>query len=231
MQSLSFFLSFLHFYSKQLSASLEKKRIVRYTEGMKEKMYPARGCAAAYLAGGMSRRMGRDKAMLAWGDEPLLTRLARRFSCFDEQLLSTNNPFLTLPGVQSVPDIRPGCGPLGGIHAVLHTCRAQRVFFLPCDMPYMTADIAFALLDALADGDACAAVVDGRVQPLAAVYAKSALPAIDARIARGDFRLQALLCELDCRKLPLRGAQSRRAFFNVNTPEDWAALPPPSEEE
>ncbi len=174
--------------------------------------------------------MGRDKAKLVWGDEPLLVRLVRRFSCFDELLLSANDPALALPGVQRVPDLRPGCGPLGGIQAVLHVCRAHRVFFLPCDMPYMTVDIALALLGAAGDGDACAAVLDGCVQPLAAVYAKSALPAVERQIARGDFRLRSLLDALDCRTAPLNAAQGR-AFLNVNTPQDWAALSPPTEEE
>lgn len=184
---------------------------------------PPRSCAAAFLAGGLSRRMGRDKAALVLQGEPLLVRAAQRFSCFGERLLSANAPSLSLPGVRTVPDRYPRCGPMGGIHAVLRVCRAQRVFFLPCDMPFMTPDIAIALLDAAGDGDACAALLDGKIQPLPAVYAKSALPAIERRIARGDFRLHALLEELDCRTLALDGAQSRRAFFNVNTPEDWAS--------
>ncbi len=182
------------------------------------------GTAVAFLAGGASSRMGTPKAMLEINGETFLARLARTFTGFDERLLSANDSAITAPGLRRIVDIRPGLGPIGGLYSVLRSCRSERVLFIPCDMPLLTMDIALRLLRTLGDGDACIAEVGGAAEPLGAVYAKSALPAMEACIAARSYRLRTMLAMLDCRRVAFDDEQSRMAFSNINTPEELQNL-------
>ena len=97
----------------------------------------------AVLAGGQSRRMGRDKAMLDWDGRSLLMRAVKVLeSVFDEVLVVAprDRGYEDL-GVQVVPDIRPGLGPLGGLHTALVHGRGKPLFILACDMPHVTDDL------------------------------------------------------------------------------------------
>lgn len=84
---------------------------------------------AALFAGGASRRMGTDKALLPWRGSTLVRYLAGELGFFSEKLLSAQQPSL-LPGAdwRLVPDLRPGCGPLAALESVLTTMRAGRGF-------------------------------------------------------------------------------------------------------
>ncbi len=182
------------------------------------------GTAAGFLAGGGSGRMGRPKALLTLGGETFLQRQARLFACADERLLSSNDPCIALPGVPAVPDKYPGLGPLAGLCALLEHCRSARLAVVPCDLPCMEPAIVERLLEAMGGADFCGAVVGGRRQPLGAVYSRRALPALQRALERGGRRLTAALDGLQTRWLPMDDEAARRAFFNVNTPEDLKRL-------
>ena len=91
--------------------------------------------SAVILAGGKSRRMGRNKALLEFDGETLIQRLYRLLDDdFDEVLVSANDPetygFLDAP---LVPDIYEGGGCLAGLHAGLLSARGESCFFAACE--------------------------------------------------------------------------------------------------
>lgn len=180
--------------------------------------------AAGFLAGGDSQRMGRPKALLALGGETFLQRQARLFSCADEHLLSSNDPRVALPGVPAIADARPGFGPLAGLCALLERCKSARLAVIPCDLPLMDPAVVQRLLEAMGDADFCGATVGGRHQPLGAVYSRRALPSLRRALGCGSRRLTAALGGLQVRWIPMDDEAARRAFFNVNTPEDLKRL-------
>jgi len=70
--------------------------------------------AGIVLAGGLSSRMGQDKALLRWQGRSLLAHMCALLQAAGAQTLRVSGSYPALPGVESVPDLVPRCGPLGG---------------------------------------------------------------------------------------------------------------------
>ena len=101
---------------------------------------------ALVLAGGRSKRMGRDKALLDLAGEPLLHRAVRFWQSIpglDGVLVSVGEAdhFAALPeGAASIPDLYPGCGPLAGLHAAFSLTDAEIIYVSAVDMPFLRAE-------------------------------------------------------------------------------------------
>ncbi|HWD09331.1 MAG TPA: molybdenum cofactor guanylyltransferase, partial [Actinomycetota bacterium] len=102
------------------------------------------------LAGGGSRRMGRDKAVLVYEGEPLVVRVARRLASVCDDVVVASGDGARLgdlgPGLAQVADALAGAGPLAGIVAGLEAARQALVAVVAVDMP----DLDTALLSDLA---------------------------------------------------------------------------------
>ena len=178
------------------------------------------------LAGGLSRRMGRDKAQVELGGVPLLERQVRAWSGqFPAVYVSVDRPgrFDTY-GAGELCDLRPGNqGPLAGLEAAFLGTGAERVFLTAVDLPFAQPELAGLVLDALEDHAACCLRwPDGRLEPLFAAYHRSCLAVVQACLEEGRRSFHALLERVDCRYLApqqLPGAALEQMLFNVNTPE------------
>src|SRR3954447_23098801 len=84
------------------------------------------------LAGGKSRRMGRDKALLDWHGQPLLSHMTDLLRSVAEQVM--------VVGRDPLPDRLPGCGPLSGIATALETTATHANMVLAVDLPHLTRD-------------------------------------------------------------------------------------------
>ena len=149
--------------------------------------------AAVLLAGGRSRRMGRDKALLELPD-------GRRLWEHQWETLGALGPAERFvsgswregfpPDLPWLADEFPGCGPLAGIAAALQVMQSPRLVVLAVDLPGMTADFLRGLLQ----GNDSAGVVPQRAddffEPLAAVYPKSAAGPAQERLHAGALALQ-----------------------------------------
>src|SRR6058998_3304603 len=187
--------------------------------------------AGVIVAGGRAVRMGgRDKAFAAVGGEPIAVRTIRLFhDLFPQVLVATNRPerFRGF-GVETVADRFPGCGPLAGIHAALLATRYPHVFVAACDMPGLDPDVIRFLLARVGGADAVVPCWEGDIEPLHAVYAAGALPAIEASLRAGRNAVRDVLRSLrvdyvsEAEMRAVRGAA--RSLTNVNTPEELAAV-------
>ena len=107
------------------------------------------------LAGGRSTRLGQDKVRLRLpGDgRDMLARTADLLAaCTDGVVISCRAPnageeTLALPGIRSIPDAKPGLGPLGGVWSALRELR-QPILVLSCDLPFMDVPTLRRLIDA-----------------------------------------------------------------------------------
>ena len=125
------------------------------------------------LAGGRSRRMGRDKADLQVGGQSLLVRTACVLSeVVDEILVVGRDSFSSaLPhSVRAVPDEVPGIGPLGGLLSGLRRTTYPYAVVVACDLPFLDAGVLRHLLTLAPGYDAVVPFVGGHNQPLHAVY-------------------------------------------------------------
>lgn len=151
--------------------------------------------------------MGQDKALLPWpmkggGQRSLLERAAVLLEevCGRVEVARGPRGAAQDPGRPVIHDVADGAGPLAGLVAALERASelgAAGVVALACDMPLVGKGEISSLLDAAAstDGGACDAamwVVDGREQPLCAVYDVACLPPARAAFAAGKRRLVAI---------------------------------------
>lgn len=176
--------------------------------------------AGYVLAGGASRRMGRDKALLEKDGELLLVRIARALGevCETVQVLAPAGRYEEL-GYPVLPDWRPGNGPLGGIETALHHCRGEWALIVACDLPHVDGEWLRTLRDGVEDR--FAVIASGNPpNPLLAVWRRSALPAVSRAIDEGKLRVRDLLEELPVRLLiPPR----EEILANWNEPKDVSA--------
>lgn len=182
-------------------------------------------------AGGKSSRMGEDKALKPFLGRPLIARVVERLAPLaDEILITTNDPeryaFL---GLRLVPDLVPGCGPLGGLHAGLTAASHPLAALVACDMPFASA----ALLETAArllvqeQADVVVPRSGGRLEPLHAVYCRATcLPAIEAAIQTGEYRLIGWFTQVKVRQMTEEEVAALDpcglAFWNLNTPQEFA---------
>lgn len=185
-------------------------------------------CSLVILAGGLSRRMGRDKASLPAGDGTLLEHLAGRLApVVDEIIVAGGSGPGTPVGMQMVEDRYPGLGPLAGMHAGLRAARYPRVWVVGCDLPDVDPALA-SLLQGLAEGvDAVVPRIDSEPQGVCALYDRALAPRIEGLLESGERRIKMLLAASTVRYVTpeeLRTVDPElRSFRNINTPADYEA--------
>ena len=189
----------------------------------------AAGCV---LAGGRSRRMGTDKALLELDGRKLISLAIEQFEGFHEVFISSSDTeryaFLGLP---IVPDELPGMGPIGGLISALKASGSPYVCFRPVDTPLVPKGIHSMLAGACLGKDAAAPVFQGSPEPLLSCFSKTALPVLESLAACGDFKisnvfplLNTILVPLDAPEcLDLLGDPSAY-LANANDPEAFSSL-------
>ncbi|MDE3113355.1 MAG: molybdenum cofactor guanylyltransferase [Chloroflexota bacterium] len=186
--------------------------------------------SAAVVAGGKSRRMGRDKGWLDLGDgRPLVRRVIDVASqVADEVFLVANDARYASLGLRVVPDRFPAGGVLGGIATGLGAARHERVLVVACDMPFLQADVLRLLVERGEGYDAVVPKVGEEYEPLHALYTKACLPHIERALAAGKMRVISFFGDVRVRAIDeaeLRAVDpDLRSITNVNTPEELAAL-------
>ena len=182
---------------------------------------------AVLLAGGKSTRMGRDKAALLIGGEPLWQhQLATlRATGAGELFISgrADGPYAE-SGVRIIEDLTPNAGPLAALEAVLPRISGTHAIVLAIDLPAMRADFLAALVKvALARNCSVVPEAEGRFEPLAAVYAPGLLPLVAEGLRGPDRSMQHLLRAALAIGLvmthPLHAGE-RALFRNLNAPAD-----------
>lgn len=153
------------------------------------------------LAGGRSRRMGADKALLVVDGERLVDRAARVLAGVCDEVMVAAGPLrpLDVPETRPVADAQEGGGPLSGLVGGLRAARNDLVAVLAVD--HLDADPAvLRALAAVWQGEAAVVPeVDGRLQPLHAVWARHAAGPLQERLAGGDRSLLGAVAALDVR--------------------------------
>lgn len=180
------------------------------------------------LAGGASRRMGRDKAVLLVDGQRLVDHVAARWTAVARRVMVASGS-RSLGRDDEVDDV-PGCaGPLAGVLAALRVSRADQLAVVPVDAPD-TDPLLLARLGALCHrhGRAAAvAVVDGHVQALHAVVDRRASAAVEERVALGERSPRQLLAWLDALVVDVDGwgdiDASGRFAGDWDRPEDVPA--------
>lgn len=178
------------------------------------------------LAGGQSRRMGCDKAMLLLQGETLVARAARTLRTVVLEVAVADAGRGYLPDLPSVLD-GPGAGPAAGILGAAQAYPERPLLVLGCDLPRVTAQL-LALLLSERSADLVLPESGSGAEPLCALYGPRALAELRRRVDRGHYALHALA---ECSDLNIRwlGFEAWRhcgdpasLFTNWNRPLDLA---------
>ncbi len=184
------------------------------------------------LAGGRSRRLGRDKAVEPLAGQPLIRRVIGRVAPLTNEVVvvvadAARAAALPLgPEHRVATDVYPEGGSLGGIFAGLSAATNQWGLVVACDMPFLNRSLLEYMLGLRQGCDAVVPAPGPYPEPTLALYSRNCLPDIEAKLRANDLKISGFfesvrvryVDEDEVRKLD----PDLRSFFNVNSPEDLA---------
>lgn len=186
------------------------------------------------LAGGLGRRMsadgqGIDKGLQPFRGRPMAAHVLERLCPQVDAVLVSANANLDrwrAFGHPVLTDLVPGhAGPLAGLHAGLRAAETPRLVTVPCDSPFLPADLV-ARLGAAMDGSASAVAVartPARAHPVFLMADRSVLAHLEAFLETGRRRIDAWYGTLAHVEVEF---PDEDAFRNINTPDDLRAFEP-----
>ena len=163
-------------------------------------------CIGVVLAGGLSSRMGRDKAMLTWQGHPLIEHLIAMLQAAGVREVKVSGD---RPAYHGVADPVPQAGPIGGITGIAGSCEDGELLIVPVDMPKLQP----ALLQRLLTTASTAGCVR---------YADHMLPMRLRLDMHCRDTLHALLAASDPRARSVRALQERVGVHEIALSEDEA---------
>lgn len=188
--------------------------------------------ALILLCGGLSTRMGCDKAFLPFGTSSLLNYQIERFRPYFQKIYVSVPAHAERPidytsrcGCPAIEDVYSNLGPMGGLYSCMKAIPEDILFFTSVDAPFTNPKLAVTLCEQLAGSDtetkyACTIQnPSGQIQPLFTAYSKKCLPEIISLIKQKNYRLRAFLKDeniiISDQFLP------PEQFFNMNDPSTY----------
>lgn len=146
------------------------------------------------LAGGRSRRMGREKGLVDFHGKPLIQYGIDLLSQFTDRILisSGNSEYLDF-GLELVPDEIIGQGPAAGLAASLGISLTPWNLVLACDLPFLEPELISNLFNKAENTMGVIPIHNGVYEPLAALYHKDLLPVFEASVYSGNLALHKIL--------------------------------------
>jgi len=186
--------------------------------------------SAVILVGGEARRaQGHEKYFFTYKGRTFIERLIDTLEqVVDEIILVAKDPaqckrFHHFDGVRCITDIRPGIGPIGGLHAGTLAAHGDTLFVSACDMPCIDARVVRYLFDALGNADAVIPSWNyDMIEPLHAVYRRSVL--LGYLENHESFSLRPMIRSINTRYVSVEELRqfdpTLKTFTNINKLED-----------
>lgn len=182
--------------------------------------------SAVLLAGGESRRMGRDKATMPWLGRPLWKQQLEKLRALrpEKLFVSVRAEVTWRPAdVELIVDLAPSRGPLSGLASALAVIETDHLLALAVDMPFMTIINLRGLCNRASEGVGVIPIITGTAEPLAAVYPKEAHATFQEALQSNDFSLQPIVAKLTAlnrlRAVPVSNSACR-LYKSINEPRD-----------
>ncbi len=184
---------------------------------------------AGILAGGQSRRYGRDKAFVIWNGKTLINWVITNTNQFTDNiyiLSKRKHDFIEL-GYPVLEDNNVESTPINGILTISPLVK-DWLLLLACDIPFFKTDILTLLWERKEEGKACLYRIDGKLHPFLALYPKDLLQYWEQAYYKGERRLRHILRDIP--KVVLKENEISNidpncsSFTNINNPEQLRKL-------
>ena len=180
------------------------------------------------LAGGKSRRLGRYKALETLGGQSLIERVIDRLSPLGTEIIVvTAREDQALPldlKVKRASDVYPGKGALVGIYSGLKAASNFYSLVVACDMPFLNVALLRYLMGLSSGFDAVIPKLEGKLEPLHAVYSKDCLGPIEDMLGEDRLKVADLPERLGVRFVGDKEVETfdpeHLSFFNINCESD-----------
>jgi len=187
------------------------------------------GITGVILAGGQGRRMGGlDKGLRQLRGKPMIEWVLERFAPQVDTVLINANQNLEVYARFGHPvitdEIGGFAGPLAGLQCALSAARQPLVATVPCDSPFLPADLVARLDTALQARQAQLAVArtGNQPHPVFCLCRRDVLPHLTQFLAGGGRKIDAWYATL--RVAEVAFDDEADAFSNINTPEELSAF-------
>lgn len=184
------------------------------------------------LAGGQGSRMGGvDKGLALFRGREMVTHVIERFAPqVDELLVNANRNAQSYErlGHRVVADEIPGfAGPLAGFERGLAHARGRLVATVPCDSPFLPADLVARLRQALerANAQVAFARTGSQSHPVFCLMRRDVHGSLRDFLASGQRKIDRWTAGLALVEVPFDDEAD--AFANINTREELTGLEPP----
>ena len=177
------------------------------------------------LAGGKSSRMGEDKGLKLFNQQPLITYVLNAFrKISDDIVIVTNNAAYQEFSYELIKDEITEIGPMGGIYSALrHAKEKNEIFICACDMPLIQSK-AIELMTVNYKNKTIVASYQEKIQPLFGIYTNTVLPLLEQQIEKKDFKMMHLLNKINADIFELNTYLEIDIFKNMNSMEDLNEL-------
>ena len=189
-------------------------------------MFPSFPLTGLILAGGKSRRMGTNKALIPLLGRPMIQWVLERIRPFCEEIWVVGGEaedyrFLNVP---TVKDRIPQMGPLGGLYTGLLTSSSEWNLVVSCDAPFLPTTLIKHLVLLLRQHSASGyqlflPATQDKDQPLSALYSKKCLPVVQQLLTNQELALKRLFSFVPTLRVPWR-----EPWIQVNTPQDFQRI-------
>ena len=181
------------------------------------------------LAGGKSKRMGKDKAFINYLGKELYRYPLEILEHFcDDIIISTSNSLFLETGYKLCPDEISGIGPMGGIYTCLKETKHEYSLVLGCDTPLINHHIIRELIAHISAHSVVVAMnSEGFPESLIGIYKKTCSDSLKSRIEKQNFKMSDFLRDEKAlfHNLSLPHSDLLKLFSNINTKQDLQSLP------
>ncbi|MEK7264110.1 MAG: molybdenum cofactor guanylyltransferase [Bacteroidota bacterium] len=186
-------------------------------------------CTGVILAGGKSKRMGEDKALLLMDGKPFIQYIKEIMKrIFSEVIIVAEKKkeyeFLNL---HIEEDIVKNAGPLGGIYTALTFTSTQWSFIVSCDVPFITKELIEYICNFSSTSEIKIPSFNEKLHPLCGMYSKVCLPVIATQLQQNNFKVQNIFPLLPVEIIPITKELSffsSQLLYNINTQSEYSGI-------
>lgn len=176
------------------------------------------------LSGGKSSRMGVDKAMLPFGESPLLQYIVKKLKSYkeiDQIIIVSNNGTHQIEGALRYNDIFMESGPLGALYTGLFHSNTTNNLILSCDSPFFDDLLLSELINNMKEYDSVVPVFNDKSYFLMGIYSKNTLSVLKNQLLLKRYKVSEMLALINVNYLKLDNKLKDKTFLNLNTDQEY----------